>query len=692
MVLPETSLTDPYDQEAKGLLKALQSGLDELAFRVADKLYSDLANQDNTSRVLNRLLPDELAHVKKRQAEHMVMLLSDELTRETHVANARNVGLIHALVGVEILWLIESYNQYQDQLHRFLYARMPDSDSRDRLMQVISQRVLLDLECQVVSYQNANTEITSAFIKLDMLVTSTSNLNDLVQHALDIIGSLSGNISAFFARVDEKGQLQIEQSYGAAADQYHQAMETGTVPKINIDPSMPSGQGPGGKAWRSGEIVISDAWLIESKNAPWREIGRELGFRSSAAVPLLDESGRSIAMLSLYSGWPGFFSTDRVRGFFSHVQRMLSHAIQQCMTSPVVPLREQQAYRKLLTEEQLIVYYQPIINLNNGRLEKIEALARLRAEDGGFVSPQRFLPAFGQDELLMLFIQVLKQVCHDYKLLTEQGIDTHIAINFPAEGLDDPRYEKAFFEVIDGSGDMPAEHMQLEILETQDSGEITESRMTFLKRLHEAGVKIAEDDLGSGHSSLLRLDQYAFDEVKIDQGLVRGVMHNPKRAVEFILYLTRLAHAFDIPVTVEGLENTGMIEAAAILGADRGQGYGIARPMPIDELPGWYNNYVFSIHPARPKTAIGALAGYLIWDMQLGALSDRPEFISDFVGARAIVDEFIQANNLQGSEIDELLRRHHELAVEKKDPEYAKHSVRSELITVLTERWLSELN
>jgi EAL domain-containing protein (putative c-di-GMP-specific phosphodiesterase class I) len=147
-------------------------------------------------------------------------------------------------------------------------------------------------------------------------------------------------------------------------------------------------------------------------------------------------------MLSLYSAWPGFFSADRVRGFFNHVQRMLSHAIQQCMSAPVIPLREQQAYRLMLSEKRIVIHYQPIINLHDGSLAKIEALARMKDLEGKFISPQRFLPALGRDELLQLFEQGLKQACADCQMLITQQIDTKIAINFPAEGFDDPRYEE----------------------------------------------------------------------------------------------------------------------------------------------------------------------------------------------------------------------------------------------------------
>ncbi|MHB0922125.1 MAG: GAF domain-containing protein, partial [Thiomonas delicata] len=196
---------------------------------------------------------------------------------------------------------------------------------------------------------------------------------------------------------DAFGQLQIEASQGAAGQRYHHAMMSGQVPKISINPEIVAGQGPGGRAWRSGDIVVSDAWAIESRNKPWQQFGIELRFRSSAAVPLLDQAGKSMALLSLYSAWPGFFSTLRVRNFIRHVQRVLSYAIEPLNEVPILALRQSQAYRRLLAEQRVTILYQPIIDLRDGSLTKVEALARLIGDDNELIAPHRFLPALGAE-------------------------------------------------------------------------------------------------------------------------------------------------------------------------------------------------------------------------------------------------------------------------------------------------------
>ena len=82
---------------------------------------------------------------------------------------------------------------------------------------------------------------------------------------------------------------------------------------------------------------------------------------------------------------------------------------------------------------------------------------------------------------------------------------------------------------------------------------------------------------------------------------------------------------------MEGLEDKGLIEAATILGADHGQGYGIARPMHMRDIMSWSDSWFFPIDPEQPETALGAMAGYLLWDHKLGMLADWPQFIEQFI-------------------------------------------------------------
>jgi EAL domain-containing protein (putative c-di-GMP-specific phosphodiesterase class I) len=678
---------DAYSSSVAPLLECLRERVARIAATFVADFYHTLGSSVQNVEVLNRLSAQEFIHLQERQAQHLITLLSPELTEEVHLLEAGRAGRAHALTGVDALWLIETYRIYQQKLAELLKEMVPNADERETLAWVVNQRILLDIEGQLASYKRIEDEAGRALLQVDQLVGGSATLADLVRGAMASIGNLEGGVCLLFARVDANGELQVEASFGAAAERYHQCMELGTIPKISIDSRLASGQGPGGRAWRSGQIEVSDSWARDGRSGPWRLLGKELGFRSSAAVPLLDETGKPIALLSLYCEWPGYFSTLRVQSFLIHIQRVLGNGIQRLNHAPVIPMREQQRYRKLLDERRLTMLYQPVVDLRTGQICRFEALARLLGERDELIVPGRFLPAFGESELLLLFEQGLREICLDSREFDAAGLELPFSINFPAGGLGDLRYEQALFSNLEEYG-IPASRMQLEVLETADADGQAEQNLAFFHRLRERGVRFSQDDLGSGHSSLLRMGQYSFDEIKIDQGLVRSAMQKPQRALEFILYLTRLSHAFQTQVVVEGLENLGMIEAAAILGVELGQGYGIARPMVCRDAVAWCPSFRYAVDPLYPQTALGAMAGFLLWDMQIAVMADHSELAPEILGARRIVDRYLEANHLQESALGDLLRKRGSHGGGRSA---AGELERMQVIDFLTDYWKAEI-
>ena len=671
-----------YGAQAAACLQPVQGVVCGLAAQFSSEFFDALAATVEGARILDALRDDEFARLKERHAQYLLLLFSPQSSMAQHQSAAQRLGRAHALVGVELHALIESFALLQQKIREEIVPLVAQQQ-RDAVLEIVERRIYVDLQAQAWSYQRVDTELALAAAGIDELIQQTANFSDLVRGVMRLMGGLEGELSALFGRCDTSGELQIEASQGAAGHRYHEAMMTGLVPKISIDASKPSGQGPGGQAWRSGQIIVSDAWAIESRNKPWQALGAELGFRSSASMPLQDDTGKTIALLTLYSAWPRFFSTLRSGSFLSHLQRSLSHAVQRLSSAPVVALPLRQKYRAWVAHKRVAFVYQPIIDLRSGELRKVEALARLRDDDGRIVPPDRFLPACGNEELFALLELGLEQACIDSELLVGEGLCAAIALNFPAEGIGDARCERAILRAVErcrarGVG------IELELLESREGHDSDEHRGAFLQKLRDAGVRLAEDDLGSGHSSLLRLDKYAFDEVKMDQGLVRRATQRPQRALEFMLYLTRLVHAFDMRVTVEGLEHRGLIEGAVVLGADLGQGYGIARPMPVEHLASWRRGFHHDVDPLRPRTALGALATYLLWDMQAAA-PPHHEGSAAPVDARRTIEVFIAERGLQRSPLADLLAQHFDEGFA------ARLRVRAQVIAHLTQVWHAEM-
>ena len=655
--------------------------LQQAAREFVPHFYAIFAATPEGGPILGRLLPEEFAHLQARQTEHFTMLFDPHLTPQRHLTASRQSGRVHALIGVDLLMVSEAYTLYQQYLQDELLPKIEPS-SRDAFMRAIIRRILTDLRGQALSYRGIDAEVSSAIAEIDQLSHATANFSDLIRGAMAVIGNLEGNSSGFFARVDPSGELRIEASQGTAGHRYHQAMMRGEIPRISVDANRDSGRGPGGVAWRSGKVVVSDAWALEARNEPWKKVGIELGFRASAAIPLLGSDGESIALLSWYSPWPGYFSTPRMSSFFNYVQTALSHAVSRLNAAPVVALSLRQSYRGWIAAGRIALLYQPIVDLRTGTVTKVEALARLIDDDGRMVTPDRFLPACGSEDLFTLLQAGLQRAGEDRAIWAEAGINASIALNFPAEGVGDPRYERAIFDAIDrfhfANGGLT-----LEILESREGSDPIGRQQAFLQRLRDAGVSIAEDDLGSGHSSLLRLDRYAFDEVKMDQALVRGSVSRPQRALEFMLYLARLTHSLGMRLTVEGLEHRGLIEAACILGADQGQGYGIAKPMPMAEIPGWIRRFRHDVKPDCPETTLGAMATYMLWDLEVDMrLADGD---GGMVDRRQGVKTFLSNRGLQQSGLARLIDEHFASGTS------ARARVRTGVIDGFTQVWLDEI-
>lgn len=680
----EEHLARAYGAVAADALRSAASALGPLfklhKARLGEQYRAAVAHD----AVLRQLTEDEQRDFAESDLRHMLTLPTPELTAGEHETAALNVGLEHALVGAETLWRIEFFNQLQEATGKAIRETVTDTVRQERAIQAISSRIFLEMQYRISCFRRVDDSIFSAIARIDEVAIKATNLPDLVHGVLSAIASIEGGVCGLFGRSDAHGLLQVEASIGPKAERYHEALEALNAPRKSLWAGEGMEPAPIERAWSTGNITIVPSWTAEASLGPWREIGRKIGFRSAVAIPLLDRSGRSIALFNLYSSWPGYFSSRRVRHFLTHAQNILSHGLQRRPQPRVVVLSQQRRYLDLLQRGRVSMHYQPVVKLRDGRVAKFEALARLAGEEGTLVAPGEFLPTFGDAELLALFEQGLQQALQMRAELAAQGLPIYIGLNFPPEGFVNPRFEEILFATLYASGVDP-QWLVLEILEHGDLDASDVRIRGFLSRLRDAGVLIAQDDLGSGHSSLLRLEQFAFDAVKIDQGLVRGAMAEPQHALEFILHLTRLSHARGLPVTVEGLENAGLVEAATLLGADYGQGYAIARPMPPSEVVPWTRRYTHATTPVV-ATALGAMAGHILWDVDFNAIERWPQLREAFLALPCHLDRFIEQNQLRGGSLDRAWAQNRAIAVSGAQSALFKQS-RRKVLELLREHW-----
>jgi EAL domain-containing protein (putative c-di-GMP-specific phosphodiesterase class I) len=434
-------------------------------------------------------------------------------------------------------------------------------------------------------------------------------------------------LCALIGRPDEDGVFVFEAGAGAGIDEFVARAKEPGAPTIAASEGLIQGRGPAGRAWRSCEVVRCDDYRRDPSTEPWREWAERWGWRASVAIPLCDGHGHPVALLSVYARWPGYFGFATRAALVDQIKRTVERAFAGLQDSPAVASQvrtyaDREHQLRLLDDGRAEMFFQPVVDLRTGAVTKVEALARLRDGDR-LIGPAEFLPSFGDEELLRLFELGLEQALEQIQRWERDGLVVGVSVNLPVASATDPRYARAVATAL-AAHPVPPGRLTLELLETGDIVGSLSQRRTAMDRFKEMGVRLAQDDLGSGYSSLLRLRHFAFDEVKIDKFLVLGNDFSPRTALHFIQPITDIAHSLGLSVVLEGLESRGLIEAAAQLGVDAGQGYGIARPMPGSGLVGWARGFRLDLDRERPRTHLGALAAHVAWEHRITAVGDVP--------------------------------------------------------------------
>jgi EAL domain-containing protein (putative c-di-GMP-specific phosphodiesterase class I) len=236
-----------------------------------------------------------------------------------------------------------------------------------------------------------------------------------------------------------------------------------------------------------------------------------------------------------------------------------------------------------LENAQLFVEYQAVFDADTGSVRGAEALVRWDHPERGIVLPSAFLGFALRDGLGRALTEfVLHTAAGQCAAWRIQGFDIPVSVNVSAAALTAHELPSLVDGVLDRHG-IPADRLTLEITEHVCEVENVHLRST-VTALARMGVRLSLDDFGTGDSSLSRLQQLHFDEVKIDQSFVAHVTDEPtdRNIVEFA---TRLAHSLGMKVVAEGVESAEVLAAVTELGADLVQGFHLHRPCGPDEFP-----------------------------------------------------------------------------------------------------------
>lgn len=243
----------------------------------------------------------------------------------------------------------------------------------------------------------------------------------------------------------------------------------------------------------------------------------------------------------------------------------------------------QRDLREALAKEELRVFFQPQIRLDDGSVSGFEALARWHHPQRGWVAPGEFIPIAEETGLISpLGRWVLQQACTAAR---EWPASVRVAVNLSALQFRSSSVVDLVSEALERSGLAP-NRLELEITESALVQDSSTARATLMA-LRRRGVRVALDDFGTGYSSLAYLRTFPLDKLKVDVMFVRalgGDTHDDLEARAILRAIVSLADALQLETTAEGVEVANQLQAVRALGCTHVQGFLMAKPMPGEEL------------------------------------------------------------------------------------------------------------
>jgi diguanylate cyclase (GGDEF)-like protein len=235
--------------------------------------------------------------------------------------------------------------------------------------------------------------------------------------------------------------------------------------------------------------------------------------------------------------------------------------------------------RQAISDGSLEIYYQPVVNIEDGKVSSCEALLRWRHPERGMISPAEFIPIAEESGLInQLGLWVLNTACAE---ATTWPDHVRVAVNVSPVQFRSPSLALNVAAALAACG-LPASRLELEITEAvliRDD----EAALDMLHQLRKLGVRIALDDFGTGYSSLSYLQRFPFDKIKIDRSFIRDIA-GPGASSSIVQAVVNIAAASDMTTTAEGVETEQQRNLLYILGCTEMQGFLFSPAIPAADV------------------------------------------------------------------------------------------------------------
>jgi diguanylate cyclase (GGDEF)-like protein len=316
--------------------------------------------------------------------------------------------------------------------------------------------------------------------------------------------------------------------------------------------------------------------ILQSLVQPFVLGGEEIFVTASIGIAIAPNDGSDVDSL-LQSAETAMYCAKRQGGNnFQFYAESMNEAM-------VKRLELEANLRRSVERDQLVLFYQPLIDISNRQLVGMEALLRWMHHDLGMVSPAEFIPLAEETGLI---VPIGRWVLHTAsRQLHRWHVDgfewLRMAVNIANRQLREPDFVSDVQEILDETGLDPS-RLELEVTETSVMKN-DQKTLEALQELRKIGVRLAVDDFGTGHSVLTYLRDFPLNTLKIDRSFINGVATEGKDAA-ITSAVIAMAHRLDLRVVAEGVETEDQLSFLTQHDCDECQGFLFSRPVPASEI------------------------------------------------------------------------------------------------------------
>lgn len=323
-------------------------------------------------------------------------------------------------------------------------------------------------------------------------------------------------------------------------------------------------------------LALVAAKLIDCLVQPYQLLGQSVIVTASVGVTVAPEDGGDAAQLMKNADMAMYRAKQRGRNNFQFFTAEMNDEVMRRILF-------EKELRQGLEEEQFELHFQPQWRLEQPlHMVGVEALVRWHHPVRGWVSPGEFIPLAEELGLIVpLGEWVIREACQRIATLQQPDSPLLVAVNLSLRQFRDPNLLATIREALEQSG-LPPHCLELEITESMVMDD-EERVLKILQSMRELGVQLAIDDFGSGYSSLSYLKKLPVHQLKVDSSFVRDIPHD-RNDMEITAAVIAMAHKLGLGVVAEGIETEEQLAFLRQHHCDTGQGFLLARPIPLSEL------------------------------------------------------------------------------------------------------------